>query len=66
MDIFAIECGFWPWISRRKAGDALRDQRRAHTSEILGIMDHAERVRQAHVREIAALQRQIRALEVSQ
>lgn len=62
-DIYAIECAFWPWVSRRKAGDALRAMKRARDAEFLAVTGYAERVRERQCEKIAELEVKIRELE---
>jgi hypothetical protein len=46
MDIYAIECGLLPWISRRKAADALRAQKESHVLAYDQLVQYAYNVQE--------------------
>jgi hypothetical protein len=69
MDIYAIEAGCWPWVSRRRAGNAIREIIREvkgqHDTEMAMRMDYAEILRWRQCEEIARLKARIAELEGS-
>ena len=61
MDIYAVECHIWPWMSRRKAADMLREQHQAHSKEVCDIVFYATQQWWGQCQEIGQLTQKIRS-----